>query len=170
MRASTSISSEFKCSIERAFKSPILGDATKFLNGYLLQPPVIGFEEDESWGEPGGFRYPIIQGNLLFKSHRSFLDTIVEREENHYWKWELTDFSSPLLFFAKRGIGEWEVEELAPHKINVRYSYTYFAKSIIAYPINWLFVKIQLRGMMKKAIKGIKLQAESGERLYYEKK
>ena len=39
----------FSCEIDRAFKAPILGDATRFLNGYLCQPPIIGFENDENF-------------------------------------------------------------------------------------------------------------------------
>ena len=41
------------------------------------------------------------------------------------------------------------------------YGYTYFSKNLLWHPINWLFVKIQLQGMMKKALIGIKAQAES---------
>jgi len=169
MKVSTSVIAIFDCSKERAFKAPILGDATRFLNGYLFQPPVIRFEEDETWGEVNGFRYPVIKGSWLAKEHRIFTDTILEREENEYWRWEVTDFTSWLLFFAKKGVGEWKVREIAEQKMEVTYSYTYDSKAFWLYPINLLFVKVQLRGMMKKAIKGIRQQAESGEPLYYEK-
>ena len=67
MKFSYEIKDVFDCSIERAFKSPILGDATKFMKGYLFQPPVIGFEDDKNWGQINGKRYPINNGNFLVK-------------------------------------------------------------------------------------------------------
>ena len=90
----------FSCEIERAYKAPILGDATQFLNGYLCQPPIIGFENDENWGLLDGIRYPLIRGNFFIKTHRIFKDKIIEKKDNRFWKWELTNFTSPYLFFA----------------------------------------------------------------------
>lgn len=160
MKASVKLKAIFNCNIERAFKAPILGDATKFLNGYLFQPPIIGFDDVENWGNINGERVPIIKGNIIVKSHRIFTDKITERNENKNWKWELSNFTSIYLFFAYKAVGEWEVNEILRDKIFVVYKYSYFSKNILCHPINWLFVKIQLKGMMRKAIKGIKKQAE----------
>ena len=157
----------FNCGIDRAFKAPILGDATRFLNGYLCQPPIIGFENDENWGLLDGIRYPIIQGNFFIKAHRIFKDKIIEKNNNRFWKWELTNFTSPYLFFAYRAIGSWSVQKLSHRKISILYSYSYFSKNLLCHPINWLFVKIQLKGMMNKALIGIKTQAESNKDFYY---
>ena len=79
MRVSCKIKDVFDCSLERAFKSPILGDATKFMKGYLFQPPVTRFEYDKTWGQINGKRYPINNGNLLVKKGRMFKDVILER-------------------------------------------------------------------------------------------
>ena len=157
----------FSCEIDRAFKAPILGDATQFLNGYLCQPPIIGFENDQNWGLLDGIRYPLIQGNFFIKTHRIFKDKIIEKKDNRFWKWELTNFTSPYLFFAYKAIGSWEVQKLATGKISILYSYSYFSKNFLCHPINWLFVKIQLKGMMDKALIGIKTQAESNKDFYY---
>ena len=167
MKVSVYKKSIFNCAVERAFKAPILGDATQFLNGYLFQPPIIGFENDENWGLLNSVRYPLIQGNFFIKTHRIFKDKIIEKCNNKYWKWELTNFTSPYLFFACRAIGSWSVQELSNGKISIIYSYTYFSKNLLWHPINWLFVKIQLQGMMKKALIGIKAQAESNNDFYY---
>ena len=112
----------FSCGIDRAFKAPILGDATRFLNGYLCQPPIIGFENDENWGLLDGIRYPIIQGNFFIKAHRIFKDKIIEKNDDRFWKWELTNFTSPYLFFAYRAIGSWSVQKLSQRKISILYS------------------------------------------------
>ena len=167
MKVSVHKKSIFSCELDRAFKAPILGDATKFLNGYLFQPPIVGFENDENWGRLNGIRYPLIQGNFFIKAHRIFKDKIIEKCDNRYWKWELTNFTSPYLFFAYRAVGSWKVQELSNGKISVSYSYSYFSKNLLWHPINWLFVKIQLKGMMSKALIGINTQAESNKKFYY---
>lgn len=167
MKSTTQVSAIFNCSLERAFQAPILGDATQFLNGYLLQPPVIRFEDDETWGQVNGIRYPVVKANFLFKESRIFLDEILKREENKYWKWQVYKFTTWTLFFVKKGIGEWKVEQLADNEIKVNYTYSYYPKHVIYYPLAFLFVKIQIKGMMKKAIRGIKLQAESGNPFVY---
>ena len=158
----------FECSEERAFKAPILGDATKFMKGYLFQPPVTGFEDDKTWGQINGIRYPINNGNLLVKKGRMFKDVILEREENKYWKWTIYDFEFKTLFFIEKAIGEWELRKLEENKVEVIYTYTYYSKKKIFNPLTWLLVKIQIKGIMVRALSGIKQQAQSGEDFVYE--
>lgn len=162
------LTDQFACSIERAFNAPILGDATKFLNGYLFQPPVIGFEEDQTWATVGGLRYPITNGNFWMPKGRIFTDKILEKEINKIWKWTIYDFQVPLMFFAIRAIGEWEVKPCENNKICVRYCYTFYSKNVFYHFFTILFGFVQWRGMMKKAIKGIKRQAEGNEKFVYE--
>ena len=168
MKYSYTLKDIFECSQERAFQAPILGDATKFMKGYLFQPPVTGFEEDKTWGQINGLRYPINNGNLLVKKGRMFKDVILERDENKYWKWTIYDFEFKTLFFIERAIGEWEVKKLDDNKIEVIYAYTYYSKKKIFKPLTWLLVKIQIKGIMVRALSGIKQQAQSGEDFVYE--
>ena len=65
LKVSFHIKSIFSCDIERAFKAPILGDATQFLNSYLFQPPIIGFENDENLGLLNSVRHLMIRGNFF---------------------------------------------------------------------------------------------------------
>ena len=167
MKYSYTLKDIFKCSQERAFQAPILGDATKFMKGYLFQPPVTGFEEDQTWGEINGLRYPINNGNLLVKKGRMFKDVILQRDENKYWKWTIYDFEFKTLFFIERAIGEWEVKKLSNDKIEVVYTYTYYSKKKIFNPLTWLLVNIQIKGIMIRALSGIKKQAESSEEFVY---
>lgn len=168
MKLKVELSDTFSCAIDRAFKAPILGDATQFLNGYLLQPPVIGFEEDESWGEVGSIRYPVTNGNLWMPKGRIFTDKILEKDPDRKWKWIIYDFKVPLMFFAAKAIGEWKVKEARENIISVKYSYTFYSKNRFYHLFTILFALMQWKGMMKKALKGIKKQAESKERLVYE--
>ena len=170
LRINYTLKDIFECSQERAFQAPILGDATKFMKGYLFQPPVTGFEEDKTWGEINGIRYPINNGNLLVKKGRMFKDVILERDENKYWKWTIYDFEFKTLFFIERAIGEWEVNTLGDNKIEVVYTYTYYSKKKIFKPLTWLLVNVQIKGIMIRALAGIKKQAESGEEFIYKLK
>lgn len=160
MKIKIEITDTFSCSVESAFKAPILGNATKFLNGYLFQPPVIGFEEDKTWGEVDGIRYPVVNGNIFVPKGRIFTDRILEKVTNKMWKWKIYDFKIPAMFFADKAIGKWYVKPITRNNISVRYSYTFYSKNIFFHLFTVLFAYIQWKGMMKKAIKGIKLEAE----------
>ena len=163
MKIRIEIAAIFLCSAERAFKCPILGDATKFLNGYLFQPPVIGFEEDETWGRIGGIRYPVTDGNFFMPQGRIFTDKILERDEGKMWKWMIDDFKVPLMFFAEKAIGEWKVIPVSENKMRVKYSYTFYSKNRFYHLFTVVFVHIQWKGMMKKALMGMSKMAESDE-------
>ena len=163
------ISDVFICSLERAFKAPILGDATKFMKGYLFQPPVTGFEDDSTWGQVNGQRYPINNGNLLVKKGRMFKDVILERDENKYWKWTIYDFQFRTLFFISKAVGEWGVKALNENKVEVTYTYTYYSNNWLYNPLAWLLVNIQIKGIMQRALVGIKQQAQSDDLFMYER-
>jgi hypothetical protein len=169
MKVKVELTDTFHSSIERAFKAPILGDATKFLNGYRFQPPIIGFEEDDTWGQVDGIRYPITNGNFWLPKGRLFTDKILERNENESWKWTIYDFKIPMMFFARKAIGEWTVLEKGSNRIEVCYAYTFYSKNIIFHLGTMLFCQLQWKGMMKKAIAGIKQQAESKLPFIYER-
>ena len=168
MPITVAISETFHCATSRAFKAPILGDATKFLDGFGFQPPIVAFREDETWGQANGIRYPLTEGNWFTPAGVLLTDQILERMENKYWKWTIFDFRPPSLFFANRAIGEWEVQEIENHQVRVRYAYTFYPKNWLYYLITWVFCQTQWKGMMKRAMKGIKKQAESDEQFIYE--
>lgn len=157
----------FHTSRERAFQTPILGDARQFLNGYRFQPPVTGFGEDATWGQVNGLRYPETQGNAWIPKGRLFTDQVLERKENHSWKWRIYDFQVPMLFFAYQAIGEWTVAEKQPDQIEVAYSYTFYAKNPLFHLFTRLFCLVQWKGMMQQALRGIQKQAESEGAMMY---
>jgi len=137
------------------------------MKGYLFQPPVTGFEEDQTWGQINGIRYPISNGNLFVHKGRMFKDVILERDENKYWKWTIYDFEFKTLFFIERAIGEWEIKKLSDNKTEVIYTYTYYSKKKLFKPLTWLLVNIQIKGIMIRALAGIKLQAQSNDDFIY---
>lgn len=107
MQAQSNVQSIFNCSLERAFKIPILGDATKFFPSYPFLPKLIGFIEDQTWGKAGGHRIPISSASLFSKKGPMFFDKILVREENKYWKWELSDFKSNMFFLQIKPKGSF---------------------------------------------------------------
>ena len=56
------------------------------------------------------------------------------------------------------------------NKIEVSYTYTYYSKKKIFNPLTWLLVKVQIKGIMLRALPGIKQLAQSGEDFVYETK
>lgn len=167
MKTSYSLTAHFNCSLERAFKTPILGDATQFLTGYGPIPPVIRFEEDETWGKAGGYRYPIAQGNFFAKEGRTGFDEIKVRDENKYWKWQVQEFGQASLFFATKAVGEWWVKQISEEKIEVKWTYNWHARNIFTWGINWGFVKLIWGGIMRRGLKNMQKYAEGdGEWVY----
>ena len=61
------VTDNFNCDKQRAFETPMYGNAIPFLTSYLTHPAVIDFEKDDTWPTPGGSRKPISKRNLFFK-------------------------------------------------------------------------------------------------------
>lgn len=53
MITKTKISTIYECSLERAFKTPMLCDISKVHNGFIIMPKVTHCTNDENWGKPG---------------------------------------------------------------------------------------------------------------------
>ncbi len=166
MKTTTSVQATFECSLERAFKTPILGDATKYLVGYGPIPATVGFTEDSSWGKVGGSRIPHSARSLMSKGGPVGHDEIWVREENRYWKWAVTDFTQWSLGFTKFQ-GELFFTPNEDGTIHVKWVYSLFSKGLLA-PFQWLFVKVLWHGQMKVAIQNMKIFAESDAPFLYE--
>lgn len=167
MKVSSTVISIFNCSLERAFKTPILGDATKFLIGYGVIPPIIGFADDATWGKPGGHRIPLSNGNIWIPKGEMCNDKVLSRDENKYWKWEISDFKTWSFFFAAKAQGQLFFNDNKDGTINVKWTYTYFSKNILYHPFTWIFTKIFWKGLQKKAIKAMKQFAEDKSAFVY---
>lgn len=168
MKVTNTITETFSCSLERAFRTPIHGDATKILMGYGFVPPVKGFAKDETWGIVGGSRIPIMKGNLLVKEGEYGFDEIFDRKDHEYWRWGVTKLGFSM-FFATMAQGEWWATNNNNGTISVKWTYTYFSRNIFMQPFTWLFVKIFWEKIMQNGMKGIKKMAESGEPYIYNK-
>ena len=134
----TSIRTIYNCSLERAFKTPMLCDVSKVHTGFGIMPKVTHCTEDENWGKPGFSKKVFAAKSLTQKGGWASVDKVIERKENQYWKIEVSQFQAWMLGFTKF-VGEWETKELEPNKIEVIYTYSLHSESPIFYPLNWLF-------------------------------
>ena len=53
MQTKIKVTAIYNCSLERAFKTPILCDVSKVHTGFGIMPKVTHCTEDENWGKPG---------------------------------------------------------------------------------------------------------------------
>lgn len=155
MKFELSVSTHYHCSLERAFKTPILCDVSKIHTGYGLMPRITHCTNDEHWGKPGSTKKVYAEKSWIQGGGFVSIDRILERIENEYWKFEVCDFQYWMLGF-NRFVGEWRTKELHPGLISVDYSYTLYSDSILYFPFNWLFAKVFWKIYMKHVLKNIK--------------
>ena len=155
METKVKISTIFNCSLESAFKSPMLCDVTKVHTGYGIMPKVTHCTEDEKWGQPNSSKKVFVAKSLTHKGGFGSVDNVLERIENKYWKIEINQFQAWMLGFYKF-IGEWQTTELEKDKILIEYTYTLYSNNILLYPINWVFTKTFWKKYMKQALENVR--------------
>ncbi len=166
MEVSTTVKTIFECSLESAFKTPMLCDVSKVHTGYGIMPRVTHCTGDENWGKPGYSKKVFVAKSPTQKGGWASVDKVIERIENQYWKIEVSEFQSWMLGFSKF-VGEWRTTELEPNKVLVEYTYTLHADVALLYPFNWLFVKTFWRTYMKRALENIRKMAYAKEPYQY---
>ncbi len=167
METTITISTIYHCSLERAFKTPILCDVSKVHTGFGLMPRVTHCTDDEMWGKPGASKKVFVAPSPTFKGGESSTDMVLERVENQYWKFQVTDFKSWLLGFSKF-VAIWKTTELEPNSILIEYTYTLHSDNLLLYPLNWLFTKTFWRMYMKRALENVRGMAYANEPYQYE--
>ena len=167
MQTSTKVTTIFNCSLERAFKTPILCDVSKIHTGYGLMPKITHCTDDENWGKPGFTKKVFVAKSLTQNGGWASVDNCIERIENKYWKLEINNFQSWMLGFS-RFTGVWQTTEIASNKILVEYSYTLLSDNVLLYPVNWLFTKLFWKTYMKRVVENVRQMAYNNEPYLYE--
>lgn len=167
MQTKVIVSTIYHCSLERAFKTPMLCDVSKVHTGYGIMPKVTHCTDDEHWGKPGYSKKVFVAKSLTQKGGWASVDKVIERIENNYWKIEVSDFKSWMLGFT-RFEGEWQTTELEPNKILVEYTYTLHSDVALLYPLNWLFTNAFWKSYMKRVLENIRQMAYTNEPYLYE--
>lgn len=166
MEIKVKVSTTYDCSLERAFKTPLLCDVSKVHTGYGLMPKVTHCTEDETWGQVGSRKKVYVSKSLTQRGGYGSADKILERIENGYWKFQVDDFQSWMLGFYKF-VGEWKTTEVEPNKILVEYTYTLHSDTSLLYPINWLFAKTFWKTYMKRVLENVRQMAYNNEPYKY---
>lgn len=166
METKVSISTVYACTLERAFKTPILCDVSKIHTGFGIMPKVTHCTEDSDWGKPGSTKKVFVGKSISFKGGEGSQDKVIERIENKLWKIEVSDFKAPMLGFTKF-VGEWETTELATNKIKVNYTYTMHSDYLLLYPLNWLFTKVFWKIYMQRVCENIRKLIDAHEPYQY---
>ncbi len=156
----------YNCSLERAFKTPMLCDVAKVHTGYGIMPRVTHTTADENWGQPGYNKKVFVEKSPTQKGGFASVDKVIERIENEYWKIEVSDFQSWMLGFSKF-VGEWRTTELEPNKILVEYTYFLHSDAPLLSPLNWLFAKTFWKTYMKRVLENIRQLAYTNEPYQY---
>ena len=166
MISKATVKTIYLCSLERAFRTPMLCDVAKVHTGYGVMPKVNYCKDDENWGKPGYSKKVFVAKSLSYKGGEASTDKVLERKENEYWKIEVSDFKSWMLGFSKF-TGEWSTTELEPNRILITYTYTLHSEIAILYPLNWLFTKTFWRSYMKRVLENIRKMIDDKEPYLY---
>lgn len=162
----TSLTTIYNCTLERAFKTPMLCDVAKVHTGLVIMPRVTHCTEDQNWGQPGSTKKVFVAKSLTQKGGFGSLDKVIERIENQYWKIEVSNFQAWMLGFTKF-TGEWKTTQQAPNQIRIDYTYTLHAGNWLFYPLNWLFVQSFWRIYMKQVLENIRQMINRNEPYMY---
>jgi hypothetical protein len=166
MKNAVTVKTIYTCSLERAFKTPMLCDISKVHTGFGVMPRVTDCTEDINWGQPGSSKRVFVAPSLTFKGGESSTDRVLERIENKYWKIEVAEFKSWMLGFSKF-VGEWHTEDLGQNRIQITYTYTLHSDILLLYPLNWLFTKTFWRIYMKRVLENIRTMIRNEEPYLY---
>jgi hypothetical protein len=164
---SAKVTTTYNCSLERAFKTPILCDVSKVHTGYGIMPRVTHCIDDENWGKPGYSKKVFVAKSLSQKGGFASVDKVIERVENKHWKIEVSEFQSWMLGFYKFE-AEWKTTEFEPDKIVVEYSYDLHSNAFFLYPFNWLFAKIFWKTYMKRVLVNVREMVYRSEPYLYD--
>lgn len=157
----------YNCSLERAFKAPILCDVTKVHTGFGLMPAVIKTTNDENWGQIGSIKNIYVAKSLAFKGGEVSTDEVLQRIENKYWKVEVGNFKLWMLNIWKFTF-EWTTTEIEPNKIQINYDYIIHGKGILFIPFQWLFSNVFYVRYMKHILENVRKMAEGDEPFLFE--
>ena len=155
METKVKVSTIYNSSLERTFKTPLLCDVSKVHTGYGIMPRVTHCTEAENWGEVGSSKKVYVAKSLIQNGGFASVDKVLERIENKYWKFEVSDFQSRMLGFSKF-TGEWQTTEIEKDKILVEYTYILQSDITFLYPLNWLFAKTFWKIYMKRVLYNVK--------------
>jgi hypothetical protein len=150
----------YHCSLERAFKAPILGDVRQIHTGFGPMPAVTHCTDDADWGAVGSAKRVHMAPTLGFGGGFASMDRVLARVENERWTIEVSGFQGWMLGFT-RFVGDWETRALAPGEVEIVYTYTLHAGAPWLAPLQWLFAHTFWWVYMGRVLENVRRLAES---------
>ena len=144
------VSTIYRCSLERAFKTPMLCDITNVHRGFGVIPRVTHTTDDEDWGQPNSSKKIYMGRSIFQRAGFTSIDHIIERKENQYWILQVDNFQSWMLGFHKF-VGRWKTTYLEDEKTRIDYSYHLHYRHLLLYPLCWLFAKCILETLYEES-------------------
>ena len=167
MITKVNVSTIYECSLERAFKTPMLCDVSKIHTGFGIMPKVTHTTDDKDWGKPGSCKKVYVAKSITQKGGFASVDNLIERKENQYWVIQVDNFQSWMLGFYKF-VGKWKTTELKENEIQIDYTYHLYSKGFLLYPLCWIFGKAFWKIYMKRVLENIRKMAFNKEPYQYE--
>ena len=101
MITKVTVSTIYECSLERAFKTPMLCDVSKIHTGFGIMPKVTHTTDNKDWGKPGSCKKVYVAKSITQKGGFASVDNLIERKENQYWIIQVDNFQSWMLKFLQ---------------------------------------------------------------------
>ena len=156
----------FHCTLEQAFKTPFLCDVSKVHTGYGFMPGITHCTEDEYWGIPGHSKKVFAKKSLFHKGGWVSMDKVLKRNEDVFWKIEVSQFQTWILGFTKF-VGEWHTSRLKENEIQITYKYYLYADKLFLFPLQWVFAKVFWPKYMKQVVENIRNMIDQNEPYLY---
>ena len=67
MITKVNVSTIYECSLERAFKTPMLCDVSKIHTGFVIMPKVTHTTDDKDWGKAGSCKKVYVAKSITQK-------------------------------------------------------------------------------------------------------
>jgi hypothetical protein len=166
MKTSVTLTTFYPCTLERAFRTPMLCDISKVHTGLLFMPRFTHCTEDATWGQVGAIKKVHAAKTLTLRNGFILTDQVVERIENRYWKLDVSGFPRWMLGFTKF-TGEWQTTEIEKERIRIDYTYTLHSDMAVLYPLQWLFANTFWRFYMKQILRNVKRMTDQQEPYLY---
>jgi hypothetical protein len=130
-------------------------DLTSIFKGYGLLPSVIGTQNQiGSWDTEGQTRTVNLSDNSSVK------EMLTKYEHPYYFSYTVSCFTGSLRFLTNSANGEWWFSGGSSGQTNIKWRYTFNARSFLALPILWLITNLLWRNYMHKALQLSKSQIE----------
>ncbi|NMF59402.1 SRPBCC family protein [Pseudanabaena yagii] len=130
-------------------------DLTSIFKGYGLLPSVIGTQNQiGSWDTEGQTR------TVHLSDNSSVQEMLTKYEHPHYFSYTVSSFTGSLRFLATSANGEWWFSGGSSGQTNIKWRYTFNARSFLAFPILWLITNLLWRNYMYQALQLSKSQIE----------